>query len=530
MNNTINDEFWKRNSSMDYFVYDRTGSIDGKSGPAHCFVFTCPECLTRLWGVWRFKTNLGYTEEDLCFCEGFQKMRQEQGQKIPIGEYAQYRQIDEYRQEALKFIETTKCPLCGAKLTKANLRYWGTCPKEIARSWNVSRGSFEYWSDSRQTLATVHSLGGFGDTETLVRYYRMYEEWHAEAKGRFKYEEFIQQCAAAKIRSKKFTLQSKEQLASFLKCLVDVEKNIYTVSARLKELYKHEYMDELYAKHSEKKPLIKKIAKLQAELKQKQEEPISTAGWPEKPVAPKAPEEPILKKPGLFNKKRVLAQNAALTTQYERACAQHVEEMKKYDADLISFNETVKHLKAEFEKQRSKACKKIEKKCKVAQQECLELSESKISTPEMRHYKATEKEISQANELLEKLYTTRKQMYASGIIFNKYHDFVAISSFYEYLSSGRCTSLDGANGAYNLYENEIRMDMIITQLGTVAERLEQIQKNQYVLYSAIKEATNELQVLNKTTTELAQNTRMLAFYAKKNAELTETLCFLTALK
>ena len=66
-------------------------------------------------------------------------------------------------------------------------------------------------------------------------------------------------------------------------------------------------------------------------------------------------------------------------------------------------------------------------------------------------------------------------------------DFVAVSSFYEYISSGRCETLEGPNGAYNLYENEIRMNTVIEKLNNVIESLEEIKQNQFMIYSAIQE-------------------------------------------
>lgn len=526
--NSMDSFINQRRGSMDHFVYNRKGSysFEGDNWTHQIFVFTCPECTARLWGIWDFKTGrskqvgwLATRDTDLCFREGFQTMMQKRGQEIPTEEHAKYRQIDKYRQEALKFIELEECPLCGARLTKADLRYWGHDTSDIERSWNV-----------RPRDAMKHLRGE--DADSLVQSYNWAEEAELRKNGRYKYNDFIKQCANVSVPSKKITLQNTEQLISFLKCLVNVEKNIYTVSERLEDLYEHVYILAMYARHSEQRCLgekRKEIAEFQAELKRRQEAPLPTGGLPKKPVAPKAPEEPILKKPGLFNKKRVMEQNAVLKIQYENACVQHTEAMKKYDTDLIRFNEAVKRLEAEHKMQQSKMCQTIEKKCQVAQQEYRQLSTSKISTEEVLFYETVTKEISEAKELLMKLYKTRKQMYEGGIIFGKYHDFVAISSFYEYLSSGRCTSLDGTQGAYNLYENEIRMDAIITQLGTVVECLEEIQKNQYVIYSAIKEATNEIKTLNNTMGKIEQNTRITAFYTKKNAELTDTLCFLTAL-
>ena len=35
---------------------------------------------------------------------------------------------------------------------------------------------------------------------------------------------------------------------------------------------------------------------------------------------------------------------------------------------------------------------------------------------------------------------------------------IAVAKIYEYLKSGRCTQLNGANGAYRIYDNEIRIN------------------------------------------------------------------------
>ena len=64
-----------------------------------------------------------------------------------------------------------------------------------------------------------------------------------------------------------------------------------------------------------------------------------------------------------------------------------------------------------------------------------------------------DRKITEAEELLKKTFATRNDLYAYDVIFGKYRDVVALSSFYEYLMSGRCTSLVGATGAYNIYED-----------------------------------------------------------------------------
>ena len=118
--------------------------------------------------------------------------------------------------------------------------------------------------------------------------------------------------------------------------------------------------------------------------------------------------------------------------------------------------------------------------------------------------------------------------------------------------------LEGIDGAYNIYESEIRLDTIVSQLDHVIESLEKIQKNQFLIYSAIKETKVQLMNLNdsmdkavsslsrierstlnieKNTKEIAENTavaayysQVSAYYSKKTAEMTDALGFIMALK
>ena len=75
-------------------------------------------------------------------------------------------------------------------------------------------------------------------------------------------------------------------------------------------------------------------------------------------------------------------------------------------------------------------------------------------------------------------------MYSLDVIFPKYRNIIAVSSFYEYLLSGRCDKLEGA---YNIFESELRMNLIINKIDDVIKHLEKIEQHQYMLYSAIQE-------------------------------------------
>lgn len=85
-----------------------------------------------------------------------------------------------------------------------------------------------------------------------------------------------------------------------------------------------------------------------------------------------------------------------------------------------------------------------------------------------------------------------QKIYEKNIIFPKYRNLVMVCSLYEYICAGRCTELEGHEGAYNILETEIRLDRIISQLDFIVANLEQIKRNQFMLYSAVQESNQRL--------------------------------------
>ena len=125
-----------------------------------------------------------------------------------------------------------------------------------------------------------------------------------------------------------------------------------------------------------------------------------------------------------------------------------------------------------------------------------------------------------------------------------------MSSFLDYFLSGRVTTLDGPNGAYNLYEQESKADVIIGKLDVIIISFEKIKENQYYIYNELQSANSMLTLINeqllfnnvlqvvqlekldnieRNTEEIAYNTKVAAFYSKKHAELTDALGFMMAL-
>lgn len=117
-----------------------------------------------------------------------------------------------------------------------------------------------------------------------------------------------------------------------------------------------------------------------------------------------------------------------------------------------------------------------------------------------------------------------KKYYSSGIIFPKYRNMIAMCSIYEYFMSGRCVELAGHEGAYNIYEYEIRMERIILKMDEIIMKLEEIKDNQYMLYDAVHEGNRITQKLvdatirhTQVTERAAANTELAAFYSAQAA-------------
>ena len=118
-------------------------------------------------------------------------------------------------------------------------------------------------------------------------------------------------------------------------------------------------------------------------------------------------------------------------------------------------------------------------------------------------------------------------LYEEGIIYSKYRNLVAVSTIYEYLASGRCDQLEGPNGAYNLYEMELRQNIVIGQLSTITERFEQIKENQYTLYYEIQNANRNSESM---LSSIGDDVKFSAYQNAATAKNVETMRYISMMK
>ena len=80
-------------------------------------------------------------------------------------------------------------------------------------------------------------------------------------------------------------------------------------------------------------------------------------------------------------------------------------------------------------------------------------------------------------------------------------------SLYEYFANGRTVSLEltpNDKGAYNLYEEESRMEKVITRLDIVVSRLNSIRTMQSFIYNAITDSQRQLDSIQESINRLGE--------------------------
>jgi len=435
-------------------------------------------------------------------------------------------------------IGVEKCPLCGTKLCRDN----------------------EHFISHNRSEAHL-----FRVSEKLKRL-----EHFANEEDRIKAKEnataYIELCDLPNVNSSVVTLKDKgisgEHLKEYILHLIHLENNIYFLSEQLTMLYDQHMKNERALIRKRHEPAFfanREVEELRFLHEQAQKEVYAVEqDVPHIPKSkkPKKPAKPELKTPGFFNKRAVMAENEALLAKYENAVSEYQERLSQYEELLERKRLDHEDAIAEARRKADAAKATLDEALARAEEEQKAMATRPIPAEVIKQM--LDKEIEDTEKLLKKTYAARNELYACDIIFGKYRDAVPLSSFYEYLLSGRCESLEGANGAYNIYESEIRANRIIDQLDTVISSLEDIKQNQYMMYQELRNINTSLQRLNHTmdkvltsiqgieanTTSMneymeyisqnsaviAHNTAVTAYYSKVEAELTNALGYMVAFK
>ena len=452
--------------------------------------------------------------------------------------------------------------------------------------------------------------------------------------------------------NKEYECSKSEEIdvKTYLKNVIDISSNILFLEDRIKEIYPevcinrakvfngivtirnqpgiHEKISE-YRKsvdtelENKKKELDALDDYSPSELRELSEkfglEVLVEPAKPQKPEVPEKPEvpvyqvidtsklikptEPIMEKPGLFNKKKVMeankiaqenynrqvqeyelelykeSLNSSAKSNYERSLSEYEDEMEKYRRELKQYSfeyEDYKNRYKYFEKKKleiiekdkdSRNAKKSElmstinsledRKRNINKEiesgaffESILEAENEDYRESKTYLKLYENELNELSQELTKQYGVLKSLLELDVLFPKYNDIIAWSTMYEYFVTGRVERLSGPAGAYNLYENELRANIIIAKMDVIIEKLDQIKNNQYILYSTLTKISEEARELSdkmdemlnasqetnrllgdiyQTEQGIAYNTAKIAKYSKMEAQATKAIAFMTAI-
>ena len=126
------------------------------------------------------------------------------------------------------------------------------------------------------------------------------------------------------------------------------------------------------------------------------------------------------------------------------------------------------------------------------------------------------------------------KLYEKDILYPKYRNFVAVCTMLEYFETSRCSSLTGADGAYNLFESETRQNLVILKLDEILENLDELKTAMYKCCTVLEKASKqlddvlqELQQINAIATQQLSFQALTMSYASAAAKNTEAIKYLT---
>lgn len=320
--------------------------------------------------------------------------------------------------------------------------------------------------------------------------------------------------------------ENKELLIKYIQNIVKIDSSVYSLKKRynsLIEKYKNEEKELIPKRYKiclkinkgmknsdcEIQKLKSELLELEASKPKRNEIRFSP---PPRPIFDiKKPEEPKYKEAIIFNKKKREVENERLKIEYENKLKDYYNKLADYQENLAKYEKLVEVLKEkalneneiEYEsKLKNYEASKKNIESEISQiiniktnvrnnvvENCDKLLREDINTI---NKKAIEYELDYIEKKVKELIDSREKMYNINVIYGKYRNMIAMSSFADYLLSNRCEKLEGENGAYNLYEQESRADVIIVKMDQIIDKLDSIEQNQYFLYNELSQINNSL--------------------------------------
>ncbi len=458
------------------------------------------------------------------------------------------------------------CPICGAPLRKEEGGgKFGKIGAYKTGGFFNRFTAWSFWYGNNSPKEFYSKDGYYKDLqECFLKMKDLREEVYSsedEKASEVLYKNIIDECTDT--TSVSFTrnnsiqndLSDLNKLQEYILTAIELEECKLSLESRIKQITSRIPASDRNAKLAKNQQLQSRSIEIEEKRnnfeKEKEEIEVNTFGLsmlelPNEPIQPVRPEEPKYEIPGLFNKKKVQKANEILKTKYDEAVQEYNEKKQTYDKQFEEYtetcskitdqnNETERRIVQTREVLLNQKREELEQEIEIIKEACD--SEDSFA-PAIAESMLFTEELKEAKEAYITLLNEKEKYYAYNIIFPKYRNLEALSSIYEYLMTGRCNSLQGSNGAYNLYETELRQNIIIAKLDYVINQLEQIKNSQFMLYESVKKVQDSLKsIAGKmeaacsalysmqdntgrilTNSEvIANNTSVMAYYTKKNA-------------
>lgn len=122
-------------------------------------------------------------------------------------------------------------------------------------------------------------------------------------------------------------------------------------------------------------------------------------------------------------------------------------------------------------------------------------------------------------EIEENITTLEKrliQLYNLNVIYPTYRNHVAIAQIYDYIASGMCPALEGGDGAYAQYMNDVRAEKICTSIkaleNTIAQGFSAVIAMQNTLCNQLNECIGLLHGIDSSLSSISEHTANIQQY------------------
>lgn len=197
----------------------------------------------------------------------------------------------------------------------------------------------------------------------------------------------------------------------------------------------------------------------------------------------------------IYISKGLKKENAALKREYEDAIKSIEYAKTSEESNKKSYN----YWKEEYTKYHNKQKEEVDNKVKENKREIQFLVD----------------EYKRIKEIINQMYNLRID--GRLCLHPNYRGFVPISIIYGYFDTGRCSQLEGHEGAYNLYEDEKIKGMIIEKLDSILKQINKLNGTMLYVGKTIEECNDRLSELESS------NDRMISSVNNMNSNISKQL-------